>query len=90
MQCRDGLFVILATDGPGLNQRGVPFFIGGSLGVNRLDRCHGRLGLLEIGLKVRVVQPPQDIAGVYLLAGLEVDFHDSNGRLLAPFGYNRG
>jgi len=30
--------------------------IGGRLGANRFDRCHGGLGLLELGAKVGIVQ----------------------------------
>ena len=82
-QCRDGLFVILAADGMGLDQGGVSFFIGGSLGTSRFDRCHGRLGLLELGPKIRVVQAHQDVAGLHLLARLEVHFDDSRQQFRA-------
>jgi hypothetical protein len=73
-QRRLGLLIVLAADCVGLNQRGTTLFIGKSLGPNRFHRSHGRLGLLQLGLQVRVVQSHQNIVGFHLLPSPQIDF----------------
>ena len=62
-QRRGRLLVLLPADGVGLHKLRIALLIGGRLRADGFGGRDGRLGLLELGPQIGVVQAHQDIAG---------------------------
>ena len=84
------LLVFLPADGCRLEHWGIAFLVDGRLGADRFNGREGRLGLLQLGLQIGVIQPQQHIPAMDFLARLEIDLDDTCQQFRANRGLMHG
>jgi hypothetical protein len=84
------LVVFLAGGGVGLDEFGGALVVGGGPLARRAGAGQRRLRLLEFRLQVGIIEPNQHVAGLHLLARLNVHLHDARQQLRPNAGFMHG
>ncbi len=81
-----GFLVILLGRGVGLEELLLALVVGGCLLAHGFGRRECRLGLLELGAQVGIVEAEEDVVGMHGLARLEIHLDDTREKLGADAG----